>query len=149
VCARGAWSALLGGPSTSPLEVIIVTQSLKLALVVGTTAVVSAVAGYLVAGYQLSTVMPMAFTGSYLSAASNAVIDVRTLRAIHDNDLAKATSILEARIDSHLIHLSLYNDAGSTRVARRRRLLRFSAGAEVPNRGAEFQRQPGSPRGDF
>jgi hypothetical protein len=87
------------------------TPSFKLALAVGTTAVVSAVAGCLVAGYQVSTVMPIAFTGSYLNAASNAVIDVQTLRAIHDNDLAKATSILEARIDSHLVHLSLYHDA--------------------------------------
>lgn len=87
------------------------TSSFKLALTVGTTAVVSAVAGYFVAGYQLSTILPIAFTGSYLNAASNAVIDVQTLRAIHENDLAKATSILEARIDSHLIHLSLYNDA--------------------------------------
>ena len=87
------------------------TPSFKLALIVGTTAVVSAVAGYLVAGYQLSTAMTIAFTGSYLNAASNAVIDIQTLRAIHDNDLAKATSVLEGRIDSHLIHLSLYHDA--------------------------------------
>jgi hypothetical protein len=86
-------------------------SSFRLALIVGTTAVLSGVAGYFVAGYQLSSIMAIAFTGSYLNAASNAVIDVQILRAIHANDLAKATSILDARIDSHLLHLSLYNDA--------------------------------------
>ena len=86
------------------------TSSLKLALIVGTTAVVSGAAGYFIAGYQLGSVMPIAFTGSYLNAASDAVLDVQTLRAIHDNNLAKATSALEARIDSHLVHLSTYND---------------------------------------
>jgi hypothetical protein len=88
-----------------------VTSSLKLALVVGTTAVVSGVIGYLVASYQLSKVLTIAFTDSYLTAASDAAIDVRTLRAIRNNDLTAATSILEARIDSHLLHLSSYNDA--------------------------------------
>jgi hypothetical protein len=101
------------GPSTSPLEVIIVSSSLKFALVVGATALVSVVAGYLIAGYQLSRAMPIAFTSSYLTAALDADSDVQTLRAIHANDLAKATSILEARIDLDLLHLSVYNDAVS------------------------------------
>jgi hypothetical protein len=87
--------------------------SFKLALIVGTTAVVSAVAGGLVVGYQLSSTLPVAFTSGYLNAATNAVIDVQTLRAIHDNDLAKATSILEAQIDRYLLRLSTYNDAVS------------------------------------
>ena len=87
------------------------SSSLKFALVVGTTALVSVVAGYLIAGYQLSRAIPIAFTSSYLSAALDAVSDVQTLRAIHVNDLAKATSILEARIDLDQLHLSVYNDA--------------------------------------
>ena len=111
MCARGSNPGLLRGPSTHPLEGIIVTSSFKLALVVSTTAVVAGLAGYLVARYQLSSLMTIALGSSYRVAAANAVLDVRTLRAIHSEDLAKATSILENQIDNDLIHLSFYNHA--------------------------------------
>jgi|HubBroStandDraft_6_1064221.scaffolds.fasta_scaffold784365_2 hypothetical protein len=86
-----------------------VLSPLKLTLVIVATALVAAAAGYVGAAYRLSSLNAIFFNSSFLSSASNAAIDVHTLRAIRAGDLAKATSSLEARIDMSLLHLAVYD----------------------------------------
>ncbi len=85
-------------------------SSLKLTLVISATAVIAAIAGYAIAEARLSSLSTFIFNSSYLSATSNASLDVKVLRAIHANDLPKATSLLETRVDMNLLFVATYQD---------------------------------------
>ena len=87
----------------SPLRLTVIVVAT--ALVTGTTA---AVAGYAAARNQLRDATLVFVSLSYLIDGSNAALDVRALRAIRAGDLEKGTSILEAKVDQSLLHLSDY-----------------------------------------
>ena len=107
-CARVALDAPARGRSSSSLDGIMVVSPLKLTLAFIATALVAAAAGYVGGTRQLRNATATLFNLSFGHSASNAVLDVLTLRAIHAGDIAKATSMLEDHIDMNLMYLAAY-----------------------------------------
>jgi hypothetical protein len=85
-----------------------VVSPLKLTLAFIATTLVAAAAGYAGGTRQLRSATATLFNLSFGHVASNAVLDVRTVRAIRAGDIAKATSMLEDHIDMNLMYLGAY-----------------------------------------
>jgi hypothetical protein len=85
-----------------------VVSPLRLTLALVATALVAAAAGYTGGRHQLRSATATLFNVSFGTAASNAALDVRILRAIHLGDTAAATAMLEDHIDMYLMYVSAY-----------------------------------------
>jgi hypothetical protein len=85
-----------------------VVSPLKLTLAFVATALVAIAVGYAGGTQQLRSATATLFNLSFDHSASNAAQDVRALRAIRVGDIAKATSMLEDRVDMNLMYLAAY-----------------------------------------
>lgn len=81
---------------------------LKLTLAMAGTAVLAGAAGYVGGTLRLRSAVATLFSVSFEQAAANAAQDVRALRSIRLGEVAKATSMLEDRLDMNLLYLSSY-----------------------------------------
>jgi hypothetical protein len=77
-------------------------------IMIGAAAAIGAAIGYAVATVNYGAATRLALTSSYARAGSDVSLDIRTLKAIRENDVPGATRILESRLDLGLVHLSDY-----------------------------------------